>query len=148
MYPGQSVTDQDTSLANGLGVQGIGEKRNLPSGGELTGHLEGVFCTYCVSCAQIDPPGGSELTPRGQVTLFFNTLHSKGAPGNSPVWATFAQNGQKVLKKGAPSFLAVFSVRSRAARPCCRRFSKKKKWGISPRWTRKNRTFFRDSARG
>ena len=41
-----------------LGVQGIEDKRNLPLGGELRGHLEGLVFTYCVSSAQIHPPGG------------------------------------------------------------------------------------------
>ena len=40
-----------------LGVQGIEEKRNLPLGGEPRGHPESLFCTYCVSGAQIHPPG-------------------------------------------------------------------------------------------
>ena len=47
------------------------------------------------------------------------------------------------------SVLTSFSGRSRAARPCCRRFSKKKKVRFSPRWAIRRgetRTFFRDSA--
>ena len=83
-----------------LGVQGIEEKRNLPLGGELRGHLEGLFCTvspvpkYTLRVA-------SELTPPPRVGYaFLQYLALQGGPRNSPVWATLTQNGQKALKKG------------------------------------------------
>ena len=41
-----------------FGVQGIEEKRNLPSGGELRGHLEVEFGHQRHSTYKTDPPGG------------------------------------------------------------------------------------------
>ena len=57
-------------------------------GGELRGHPEGLFCTYCVSSV------ASELTPPPRAGYaFLQYLALQGCPGNSPVWATLAQNG-------------------------------------------------------
>ena len=42
-----------------LGVQGIEEKRNLPLGGELRGHPEGVFCRS---------GGGPQITMQQRLT--------------------------------------------------------------------------------
>ena len=50
----------------------------------------------------------SELTPREEVTLFFNTLHSKGAQGIhrfGPLWPKMAK---KCSKRGYPLFWPVF----------------------------------------
>ena len=84
-------------------------------------------------CVQNRPSRWPLSSPPRVGYIFLQYLALQGGSRNSPVWATLAQNGQKVLKKGAPPVLTSFSVRSRTARPCCRRFSKK--WGISPRWT-------------
>ena len=96
-----------------------------PRGGELRGHLEGLFGTYCVSSAQIHPPGGLWAHPLRVGYAFLQYIALQGCHWSSPVWDTLTQNGQKVLKKGVPPVLTSFSVRSRAARPCCRRFSNK-----------------------
>ena len=100
-----------------LGAQGIEEKRNL---GELRGNLEGLFCTYCVSSAQIHPPVGLLAHPQRVGCAFIQYVRSKDSR-NSQVWPILAQNGQKVLKKGVPPVLASFSGRSRAPTPPCRR---------------------------
>ena len=57
-WPFLAKVAQTGEFLGPLGVQGIDETRTLLSGGELSGHLEGLFCTYCVFNAQIDPLGG------------------------------------------------------------------------------------------
>ena len=46
---------QTGELLEPLGVQDIEEKRNLPLGGELRGHPEGVLCINCASLIILVP---------------------------------------------------------------------------------------------
>ena len=118
-----------------LGVQGTEEKRNLPSGGELRGHLEGVFGHQRHSTRKIDPPGGLLAHPLRAGYAFLQYLALQGCPGSSPVWANLAQNGQKVLNKGypLPCFGQFFSKIPDSQTMLSPIFEKK--WGIFPRWT-------------
>ena len=99
-----------------LVVQGIEEMRNLPSGGELRGRLEGVFGHQKHSTYKIDSPGGLWAHPPMVGYAFLQYLALQGGPRNSPVWTTLAQNGQKALKRGVTplqiraTLLLLFSI--------------------------------------
>ena len=75
----------------------------LSANGENFGARRRVYVVRIVSLVP-------KLTLRGQVTLLFNTEHSKSAPGIH--WFSTHCFDQFLLK-------------SRAARPCCRQLSKK-----------------------
>ena len=93
----------------------------------------------------------SELTPPPRVGYaFLQYFALQGCPRNSLGWATLAQNGQKVLKKGVPPCFDQFFSKIPGSQTMLSPIFEKK-WGISPRWTIRRgepRTFFRDSARG
>ena len=78
-------------------------------------------------------PLSSPPPPRvGYAFLQYFTL--QGCSRNSPVWATVAQNGQKVLKKGVPPVLTSFFSKIPGSQTMLSPIFEKK-WGIFPRWT-------------
>ena len=109
-----------------LGVQGIEEKRNPPSEGELRGHLEGLFFTTVSLVHKYTLRAASELTPPRVGYAFLQYLALQEGPGKSTVWATLAHNSQKVLKKVFDHF-QIYPGQSPRLSP-----KSEEKWGNPP----------------
>ena len=132
-----------------LGVQGIEEKRNLPSGVSSEATWRVYFVRTVSPVPKYTLRVASELTPSRVCYAFLQYLVLQGGLGIhrfghfGPKWRKSAQKG------GTPCFDQFFS-KVPAARPCCRR-NLKKSGEIPPRRMVQRgdlATFFQISATG